>query len=114
MGFNMPEFIFFWDYVLPLPNVFFFELYSNSDTNYQTFMYLFEDKAITLALYVKNIITEVVKQKRLRWFGHVNIRPPENYVAKAYLEVLTNARQRCTPTRNGSSRCEKMQGTGLC
>ena len=54
---------------------------------------------IRKALQMKNTITEVVKQKRLRWFGHVTRRPPESYVAKAYREDFSNPRPRGRPPK---------------
>ena len=54
---------------------------------------------IRKALQLKNTITEVVKQKRLRWFGHVTRRPPESYVAKAYREDFSNPKPRDRPPK---------------
>ena len=54
---------------------------------------------IRKALQMKNTITEVVKQKRLRWFGHVTRRPPESFVTNTYREDFSNQRPRGRPPK---------------
>ena len=58
-----------------------------------------KNEHIRKALRMKNIITEVVKQTRLRWFGYVTRRPPGSFVAKAYREDFSNPRLRDRPPK---------------
>ena len=50
-------------------------------------------------LNVQNTITVVVKQKRLRWFGHVTRRPPESHVKQVYHQDFPNPRPRGRPPK---------------
>ena len=54
---------------------------------------------------MKNTITEVVKQKRLRWFGH-----PESYVAKGYREDISNPRPRGRPPKKWITQVREATG----
>ena len=44
-------------------------------------------------------ITEKIKKRRLRWFGHVTRRPPENYVSRVYRHDFANSRPRGRPAK---------------
>ena len=67
------------------------------------------------SLQMKNTITEVVKNKRLRWFGHVKRRPPPLKAMSPQLtEKISQIQDReAGQTRNGSPRCETTLGSLL-
>ena len=48
-------------------------------------------------LNIRTSITEEIQKRRLRWFGHVSRRPPENFVSRAYRQDFPNPRPRGRP-----------------
>ena len=68
---------------------------------------------IRKALQMKNTITEVVKQKRLRWFGHVTRRPLKAMSPKPTEKISQIQDRETGHPRNGLLRCEKTQGSLL-
>ena len=63
---------------------------------------------------MKNTFTEVVKQKLLRWFGHVTRRTPPPLKAtspKLTEKILQSPDREAGHTKKGSPRYEKIQGS---
>jgi hypothetical protein len=54
---------------------------------------------IRAALNVSSTISDVIKQKRLRWFGHITRRPPESYITQAYRQDFRNPRLKGRPPK---------------
>lgn len=50
-------------------------------------------------LEMTETITDVVRKKRLRWFGHVLRRPPESYILRVYWQDFTAPRPRARPPK---------------
>jgi len=51
------------------------------------------------ALKVNNTISDVIRRKRLRWFGHITRRPTKSYVAQAYRQDFNSPRPRGRPPK---------------
>ena len=54
---------------------------------------------IRRTLEMEDSITDVVRRRRLKWFGHTIRRPPENYVYQAYWGDYTARRPRGRPPK---------------
>ncbi|KAK3883301.1 hypothetical protein Pcinc_012338 [Petrolisthes cinctipes] len=50
-------------------------------------------------LNVNETITEIIRRKRLKWFGHTMRRPPESYIRRAYWGDFTARRPRGRPPK---------------
>ncbi|KAK4316199.1 hypothetical protein Pmani_012618 [Petrolisthes manimaculis] len=50
-------------------------------------------------LKVTETITEIIRRKRLKWFGHTIRRPPESYISRAYRGDFTAQRPRGRPPK---------------
>ena len=63
---------------------------------------------------MSNTITLVVKQKRLRWLGHVTRRSPERHVKQAYRRDFPNPRLRGRPPKRWIHQVRQVrENTGL-
>ena len=58
-------------------------------------------------------ISEVVKKKRLRWFGHVTRRPEKSYVRKALKERFHKPRPRGRPHKRWEDQIREDTGLPL-
>ena len=69
--------------------------------------------AIRKTLNITNTISEVITQRRLKWFGHVVRRPDENYVSKAFRQDLQGRRSRGRPRKRWSDQIRSDTGLPL-
>ena len=69
------------------------------------------NEQIRKILNISNTISEIVRNKRLRWFGHVTRRPDESLVYQAYNQDFPNPRPKGRPPKRWTDhiRCD----TGL-
>ena len=64
-------------------------------------------------LDMETTIIDVIRKKRLRWFGHVVRRPSESYVSKAYRQDFTNRRPRGRPAKRWTDQIKSDTGLPL-
>ena len=64
-------------------------------------------------LNMKNIITDVIKNKCLRWFGHITRRPNSSMVSKAYHDDFKNPRPRGRPPKRWAAQIREDTGVPL-
>ena len=65
------------------------------------------------SLQITNTITEVIKKKRLRWFGHVTRKPPEHLVYQAYRQDFQKTRPRGRPPKKWTTQIREDTGVPL-
>ncbi|KAI8496960.1 hypothetical protein Bbelb_256150 [Branchiostoma belcheri] len=68
------------------------------------------NEEIRLMLGMENTIIDDIRKRRLRWFGHVQRRPPDSLVYGAYHQDFTNPRPRGRPPKRW--RDQIVQDTG--
>ena len=71
------------------------------------------NESIRKALGMPNSITEVIKRKRLKWFGHISRRPPNSYVSLALRQDFPNPRPRGRPPKKWTDQIRKDTGLPL-
>ena len=71
------------------------------------------NESIRKALGMPNSITEVIKRKRLKWFGHISRRSPNSYVSLALRQDFPNPRPRGRPPKKWTDQIRKDTGLPL-
>ena len=64
-------------------------------------------------LCMENTITDVIKNKRLRWFGHLTRKPNSSMVSKAYRDDFKNPRPRGRPPKRWAAQIREDTGVPL-
>ena len=71
------------------------------------------NETVRTALQMNTTITDTIKTKRLKWFGHVARRPVDSYVARAYHLDFPNPRPRGRPPKKWCTQIREDTGLPL-